>query len=112
MTEWKYLNSVAFKTRYVVAASFLTGCKRIVEIGSYKTPIYDFMDDTFREFVIYEIKDGVPFEKCPGIKDYGLVILGLDLESVDESEVWKLVENSRVAVLETAVEYFNCKTQL
>ena len=44
--QWNYLTSEPFQMRYLLAAGLLRKFKNILEIGSYKTPIFQFIDDT------------------------------------------------------------------
>lgn len=41
--EWKYLESEPFYSRHILAAYHLKGCKNILEVGGYKTPITQFL---------------------------------------------------------------------
>ena len=45
---WWYLSTPPYKMRYVLAAKLLAalGCKHVLEIGGFKTPISEFLDGT------------------------------------------------------------------
>jgi hypothetical protein len=124
-TAWSYLEAEAFTTRSVLAAHFVAGCPTVVEIGGYRTPIDRFLTGTHESVLVVDplIRDatrdelnGAPcvvdhmrarFQDLwwqilrPG--DYGLVILGLEIQGLsaqDEQVLYELVDGARVTVLE------------
>lgn len=139
MTEWKYLWSEAFKSRYALAAWLLQDTPHIVEVGGYKTPITDFLplDVGFINSVtVYDPKlvvtkewlyEGAagnvrcrhladPFNpKDPFLprKDYAVVILGMELH-MDEPG-WEAFLNylkgARKVVIEYPIEHVHSRDQ-
>ena len=53
--DLNYLLSEGARCRYVIAAHYLRGCRRVVEIGGFKTPVTGFM--TRREDHAPNVKD-------------------------------------------------------
>jgi hypothetical protein len=97
--EWNYLATPAFQTRYVLAAHHMAGCADVVEIGGYRTPITNFLAGPHRSVLVLDPRIA-PLE-LPELRgqpcrvrhlprlfqehddypaDYGLVLLGIDLE--------------------------------
>jgi hypothetical protein len=124
--EWKYLYSEPFKTRYVLAADFLKNCDEIIEIGGYKTPISDFVEnkkiiviDPIIEFKQEKDVTHLPilFQKWDRkvcTDNYGVLILGLDLlgmKEVDWQNLYDLIDKSKVTVLEFSIDYLESKEQ-
>ena len=112
--QWNYLTSEPFQMRYLLAAGLLRKFKNILEIGSYKTPIFQFIDDTDKNILtldpmILDIQKSdsqgsrmldfrclemAPFDG----EEYALVMLGMDLPIN-----WKLkqiINNASLAVME------------
>lgn len=98
--EWKYLESDAFKSRYVLAADFMKDMDLVVEIGGYKTPIVDFLQDDVAAISIDPLSQQRTFGNkrvvskfyidnsfLPKVNDYGVVLIGMHLEALSE-EVW------------------------
>ena len=52
--EWRYLESEALKTRYVLAAHYLRDCDTILEVGGYKTPITGFLTGDHNSVVVVD----------------------------------------------------------
>ncbi len=93
--QWNYLASEPFQMRYLLAAGILRKFDNILEIGSYKTPIFQFIDDKSKNVITldpmvldvqknasqssrmmdYRCLEMAPFDG----QAYALVILGLDL---------------------------------
>lgn len=93
--QWNYLASEPFQLRYLVVAGLLRKFRNILEIGSYKTPVFQFIDDPGKRVIAvdpmvldhtrserqysqamdYRCLEMPPF----GGEPYALVILGLDL---------------------------------
>lgn len=86
--------SEPFNVRGIIAAHYLKDCPNIIEIGSYKSPITDFLTHRFEQVVCidplieplqkkkilhvredYRFFDFKPFINRP----FGLVMLGMDL---------------------------------
>jgi hypothetical protein len=124
-TEWKYLQTDAFTTRNVLAAHFVRDCETVVEIGGWRNPIDGFLTGPHRSVLVVDpfIRDAEREElggrPCrvshvrarfqdlawqivrPG--EYGLVILGLEIEGLSDADyrvLRDLVERARTAVLE------------
>ncbi|MEM9410323.1 MAG: class I SAM-dependent methyltransferase [Planctomycetota bacterium] len=95
MKQWNYLASEPFQMRYLLVAGLLRKFENILEIGSYKTPIFQFIDDADKNIITldpmvmdlkksasqgsrmldYRCLEMTPFEG----EEFALVILGLDL---------------------------------
>ena len=93
--QWNYLASEAFQMRYLLAAGLLRKFDNILEIGSYKTPIFQFIDDASKNVITldpmvldveksssqrsqmldYRCLELSPFDG----REFALVVLGLDL---------------------------------
>ena len=93
--QWNYLASEPFQMRYLLAAGLLRKFDNILEIGSYKTPIFQFIDDAKKNVITldpmvldieksnsqrsqmldYRCMEMSPFDG----QDFALVVLGLDL---------------------------------
>jgi hypothetical protein len=122
--EWRYLRSEAFSVRNVLAAHFVRDCPTVVEIGGWHTPIDAYLtgahdavvvvDPFIREATLEEL-GGRPcrvrhvrarFQDLAWTvrrDDFGLVILGLDLEGLsadDEQALTELVRRARTTVIE------------
>lgn len=97
--EWAYLTSEEFRTRYVLGAHYLRDCADVVEIGAYRTPITQFLTGTHRSVTVIDPlvtpleRDELNGAPCRvrhvraryqdlalDLCDYGLLLLGLDLE--------------------------------
>lgn len=112
--QWNYLSSGPFQMCYMLAAGVLRNFKNILEIGSYRTPLYKYINDDsikivaldpmipdaiqnsnqFSEMLDYRASLMTPFEGEP----YALLILGLDLPVVPKLK--KMIANAEIAVLE------------
>lgn len=96
---WAYLDTPAFRSRYVLAAHHLDDIDDIVEIGGYRTPITGFLTRPKRSVTVIDPQMtpssadtlcGAPcrvrhlaacFQDVPDLPArYGLALLGLDLE--------------------------------
>lgn len=112
--QWNYLTSEPFQMRYLLAAGLLRKFKNILEIGSYKTPIFQFIDDEEKNvitldpmvldiqksesqgsrFLDFRCMEMQPFDG----EEYALVMLGMDLPIN-----WKLkniITNASLAIFE------------
>ena len=113
MAEWKYLYSEPFHVRGVIAAHYLQDCPNIIEIGSYKVPITDFLTHRFEQAVCvdpltqprnkgrvlharedYRFFDFKPFLQRP----FGLVLLGMDLPF--DFKLFHLAASARRVIVE------------
>lgn len=124
MTEWKYLLSEAFLTRQVLAAHFAKGCEGVIEIGGYKNPITDFLSTAFEYIIVIDpllepmtwtgwvtsvrhICDEFQNVDLSEYNNFGLVILGMELDHSLVEKLAELVRRSSVAV----IEFPSCYTQ-
>lgn len=93
--QWNYLASEPFQVRYMMVAGLLRRFDNILEIGSYKTPVFQFIDDDTKNVIAvdplvfdevksdhqyslnvdYRCLEFPPFQGEP----FALVILGLDV---------------------------------
>jgi len=123
--EWKYLESNAFTTRYVLAAHFVDSCRSVIEIGGAKTPIDLFLTNDHDRVLILDpfIRESrsnslrgklcavshvrarfqdVDWHISEGA-DYGLVMLGLEIQGLEPHEyqtLYRLVNRAKVTVIE------------
>lgn len=123
--EWKYLESRAFTTRYVLAAHFVDLCRSVIEIGGAKTPIDSFLmnehdqvlvlDPFIRESESNSLRDkpcvvshvrarfqDVNWYVSDGT-EYGLVILGLEIQGLESQHyetLWRLINQAKLTVIE------------
>ena len=123
--EWKYLESRAFSTRYVLAAHFVSACRSVIEIGGAKTPIDQFLTGAHDSVLVLDpfIREsytdhlhGTPcyvshvrarFQDVdwhiPPTAEYGLVMLGLEIQGLTPQQyevLYDLVNRARVTVIE------------
>ncbi len=123
--EWKYLESQAFATRYILAAQFIGSCRSVIEIGGAKTPIDRFLMGTHDSVIVLDpfIREcetdslnGTPcavshvrarFQDVdwyiPADADYGLVILGLEIQGLEPHHyetLYELINRASVTVIE------------
>jgi hypothetical protein len=123
--DWTYLESVAFSTRYILAAHFIAPCRSVIEIGGAKTPIDQFLTGGHDSVLVLDpfIREGhrdmlrgkpcqvsyvrarfqdVDWHISTGAH-YGLVMLGLEIQGMEAHHyeaLFQLVNNARVTVLE------------
>lgn len=115
-TEWNYLITEPFRIRYAVAAYLLRSCDEIIEIGGYKTPMSDFVQNK-RVTVIdplvtpktteYATNLAIPFQNWrgkPSAKNYGVALLGLELHMPDYTwpKLFDLINKSQKTVIEVS----------
>jgi hypothetical protein len=125
--EWRYLRSPAFSVRNVLAAHFVRDCPTVVEIGGWRTPIDRYLTGPHSAVVVVDpaipdaTRDALNGAPChvrharAGFQDlrlevlrereYGLVLLGLDLVDLtegDEQLLFELVRGARTTVIEFA----------
>jgi hypothetical protein len=123
--EWKYMESPAFTTRYVLAAHFVSACRSVIEIGGAKTPIDRFLTEDHDSVLVLDpfIREsqtnslnGAPcavshvrarFQDVdwyiPADADYGLVILGIEIQGLEPHHyetLYQLVNRASVTVIE------------
>jgi hypothetical protein len=135
-TEWKYLESEAFSMRYVIAGNCVDGCSSVVEIGGARTPIDQFLKAAHDKVIVIdpfirESRAGVlNGEKCsvehvrarfqdvhwdiPRDADYGLVMLGLEIQGLNESEyqsLFDLVNRAKLTVIEFPLSWAPSREQ-
>lgn len=114
LKQWNYLASPPFQMRYMLAAGLLRKFENILEIGSYKTPLFQYLDDDAKRVIsldpmIFEDSKGPnqesrcldyrameldPFKGAP----FALVILGLDLTVSYKLKLF--IKQAEVVVLE------------
>ena len=122
---WKYLDSEAFSTRSVIAAHFLRDCPLVIEIGGGGTTIDGFLTARHQRVVVV---DPLVREQPAGklgddrssvryirarfqdlewrinqSKRYGLVMLGLELQGLNDDDrraLYTLVNEARTTVIE------------
>ena len=112
--QWNYLASEPFQLRQLMTAALLRRFDCILELGSYKTPVYRFLEDEGKEVLAvdpmvfdhrhsgqqqavtedYRCLSMPPF----GGRPYALVILGLDLPVTHKLK--ELLRGAEVAVIE------------
>ncbi len=123
--EWKYLESPAFQTRYILAAHFVRDCPCVVEIGGAKTPIDQFLTGDHASVLVIDplIREArrqslngrpclvshvrarfqdVAWEIAPGA-EFGLVMLGMEFQGLAPEQfatLCRLVERARRTVIE------------
>jgi len=119
--EWQYLKLPIFQLRSVLAAGLVQKCEYIIEIGSYKTPIWEFLRGPHKYVGCYDLSfeqelhlDNHPRLQCPlqhipgqfqdHISDlpesnFGLVCLGMEIKGDFEPFI-ELVNRSTIAVIE------------
>lgn len=123
--EWKYLESRAFATRYVLAAHFVRQCRSVIEIGGAKTPIDQFLTGEHDAILVIDPLISERHQRTwqgracavshvrarfqdlawtiPPGADYGLVMLGLEFQGL-APEHWEtlvqLINRARVTVIE------------
>jgi hypothetical protein len=124
ITEWRYLRSEAFSLRQVLAAHFVRDCPTVVELGGWHTPIDRYLTGAHDSVVVVDpfIHESVRTEatepprrvrhirarfqdlswRVVRPREYGLVLLGLelDLSDADERVLFQLVDEARVTVIE------------
>jgi len=109
----------------MIAAFFLRDCPSIIEIGSGKTPIYNFLIGRHKEIIVLDpfIQEGrrnrlngapcsiqhirARFQdmiwEIQQPKEYGLVLLGMELKGLSHEDfqtLFDLVNNAKLTVIE------------
>jgi hypothetical protein len=123
--EWKYLESRAFSTRYVLAAHFVSACHSVIEIGGAKTPIDQFLTGAHESVLVLDpfiresYTDHLNGTLChishvrarfqdvdwhiPPTAEYGLVMLGIEIQGLTPQQyemLYDLVNRAKVTVIE------------
>jgi len=123
--EWKYLESRAFATRYVLAAHWLESCRSILEIGGSETPIDHFLTGTHDSVVVLDPfirefhSDTLGGRPCdvshvrarfqdvdwhiPAESDFGVVMLGLEIQGLEDHHykvLYRLINQAKVTIIE------------
>lgn len=129
-TEWKYLETEAFATRYVLAAHFVEPCRSVIEIGGAKTPIDLFLTGHHDSVVVLDpfarehsrtILNGSPCSvshvrarfqdvdwHIPHAADYAIVMMGLEIQGLESHHyetLFQLVNGAKVTVIEFPVSW-------
>lgn len=114
--NWDYLLTEPFSGRNALAAYYVRDCAQIVEIGSYKNPITNFLytshdtiwcvdpllkRSTKGSSVLFIKKPFQDVDFSPIQDGFGLVTLGLDIGIEHADAFIALLQRSRVAVLES-----------
>jgi hypothetical protein len=123
-TEWRYLRSEAFSARQVLAAHFLRDCPTVVELGGWHSSVDRYLTGAHQSVLVVDpfLRDstrnrlngsrcrvrhvGARFQDLSWTisrpHEYGLVILGLDLDLADADErlLFDLVDQAKVTVIE------------
>jgi hypothetical protein len=129
MTQWRYLRAPAFAVRNVLAAHFVRDCPTVVELGGWQTPIDRFLTGRHASVLVVDpfireaARDELHGHPCRvrhvrarfqdlrwDVRDgdYGLVLLGIELEGLsedDERELFDLVRRARTTVVEFAASW-------
>jgi hypothetical protein len=133
--QWRYLRSEAFSMRNVLAAHFVRDCPTVIEIGGWHTPIDRYLTGRHASVVVIDpfireaARDELNGHPCHvrhvrsrfqdltwSVRepDYGLVILGLDLEGLsgdDEQTLFELVRHARTTVIEFPTSWGRSREQ-
>jgi hypothetical protein len=124
-TEWKYMETEAFASRYVLAAHFVGPCRSVIEIGGAKTPIDVFLTGHHDSIVVLDpfIREhsrttfnGKPCSVAhvrarfqdvdwhvPENTDFAMVMMGLEIQGLEPRDyeiLYSLVNRARVTVIE------------
>ena len=133
---WKYMNTRAFATRYVLAGHFVEPCRDVLEIGGAVTPIDRFLTGDHGRVIVLDPRvvesesDSMGGRPCrvshvrarfqevdwcvPTGADYGLVMLGLELVGLgpgDEAALYNLVNRAKTTVIEYASSWWFSREQ-
>jgi len=119
--EFSNLELEIFKTRSAIAAYLLRDCEEIIEIGSYKCPIFNFVDN--KKIFVTAIDPRTPALQTEQIKclpilfqdwdiqlhsqNYGVLLLGLDLHMPTSGweKLYKLINGAKRTVIEFPPDY-------
>jgi len=119
---WRYLESEAFASRNMIAAHFLRGCASVMEIGGGKSSILPYLTGK-HDCVItvdpHARQDDVEIDECrvmrlrarfqdvewniPRGASYGMVMLGLELQGMADSDyrqLFQLIDQAKITVIE------------
>ena len=130
-----YLLTESLQSRYTLATHYLCDCSHIVEIGSFQTPITEFLKTPHKSITVIDpMVDPYHAEQHNGLSckvqhipvtlqdyedhhdqgSYGLVLLGLDLDFPQNAQelanqtfqkLIGLIDNAHVTVIEYATHY-------
>jgi hypothetical protein len=127
--DWRYLLTEPFELRNVLAAHLVRKCRQVVEIGGWRSPIDRYLTGAHESVVVVDpfIRDhargelnGRPCEvrhvrarfqdlhwQIVHPREYGLVMLGLDIgvDGEDERVLQDLVAGAAVTVVEFATSW-------
>ena len=127
---WGYLDTEALRTRYVLAAHFVRGCRNVIEIGGYRgNVITSFLRGQHEQVTVFSLDEEfepLEREELNGApcrvrhhRDFfqshmdsalkiegglGTVVLGLELHG-EVSPLLTLLKCSQVVVLEASADY-------
>ncbi|HZD47520.1 MAG TPA: class I SAM-dependent methyltransferase [Silvibacterium sp.] len=119
---WRYLESEAFASRNIIAAHFLRCCASVIEIGGGKSSILPYLNSK-HDCVItvdpFAREDNLEIEDCrivrlrarfqdvewniPEGASYGMVMLGLELQGMTDSDyrqLFRLIDGAKITVIE------------
>lgn len=110
MNRWEYLNTKPYRVRHAIAAHFVVGLQRVVEVGVFRVPSPIFGAVGIDPLgVTPEAFHGSVAEwvKAHNWRPDGVVALGLDLngESEEMNALVDLVANAEVSVVDAAVKH-------
>lgn len=112
--QWNYLASEPFQARYLLVAGLLRRFEHVLELGSYKTPLFRFVDDPSKHILavdplVFEA-EASPTQRSEtmdyrclsmpvfGGRPYALVMLGLDIPPTAKLE--RLIREAEIVVVE------------
>ena len=119
--EFSNLELEIFKTRSAIAAYLLRDCEEIIDIGAYKCPIFNFVDN--KRIFVTAIDPRTAALQTENVcclpilfqdwdaslhsTNYGVLLLGLDLHMPDYGwdKLCKLINASKRTVIEFPPEY-------
>lgn len=119
--EFSNLELEIFKTRSAIAAYLLRNCEEIIEIGSYKYPIFNFVDT--KKIFVTAIDPRTPEVQTESVcclpilfqdwdvqlhrASYGVLLLGLDLHMPAHGwdKLCKLINASKRTIIEFPPDY-------
>ena len=134
--NWAYLESPAFGTRSVLAASFLRECSTVIELGAGKATIDQFLTGQHASVIVLDpllterTMDTLNGRSCAiehvrarfqdvdwirtGVGNYGLVMLGLELQGMEDGDhrmLYQLIDGASVTVIEFPTSWYVSQDQ-